>query len=65
MRKARSWRPGLIRSVLLTLGSSYERLAEHAHEPVTDEDFAHLYAGRRGRQSIPPSVMLLALLCST
>src|SRR3712207_1899505 len=47
---------------LVTRGSVYERLAEHGHEVIDDEDFAHCYAERMGRPSIPPSVMMRALL---
>jgi hypothetical protein len=49
---------------LVTKGSFYERLAEHGHEIVADDDFAHLYAPRMDRPSIPPSVMVLAMLCA-
>lgn len=55
----------LVRSDLVTKGSFYERLAEHGHEIVADEDFAGLYAQGRGRPSVPPSVMVRALLCAT
>ncbi len=40
-------------------------LADHGHEVVTDEDFAHLYAEGKGRPSVPPSVMVRAMLCAT
>ena len=30
-----------------------------------DDDFAHLYADGKGRPSIPPSVMIRAMLCAT
>lgn len=56
---------GLYRGHLVTAGSFYERLARHGHEVVRDEDFARLYAPRYGRPSIPPSVMVRALLCAT
>jgi len=49
----------------VTKGSFYERLADHGHEVVADDDFAHLYAKRMGRPSIPPSVMVRAMLCAT
>jgi len=49
----------------VTKGSFYERLADHGHEIVADDDFAHLYAERQGRPSIPPSVMVRAMLCAT
>lgn len=54
-----------MRRHLVTKGSFYERLADHGHEIVTDDDFAHLYAERQGRPSIPPSVMVRAMLCAT
>jgi transposase len=49
---------------LLTPDSFYERLADHGHEFVRDDDFAHLYAQGNGRPSIPPSIMVRALLCA-
>lgn len=49
---------------LLTPGSFYERLADHGHELVSDDDFAHLYHEGNGRPSIPPSIMMRALLCA-
>jgi transposase len=55
----------LVRSHLVTRGSFYERLAEHGDEFISDEDFAGLYAKEKGRPSIPPSVMIRALLCAT
>ncbi len=54
-----------VRRHIVTKGSFYERLADHGHEIVSDEDFARLYAPRMGRPSIPPSVMVRALLCAT
>jgi hypothetical protein len=54
-----------MRRHLVTKGSFYERLAAHGDEIVTDEGFAHLYAEGRGRPSVPPSVMVRALLCAT
>lgn len=50
---------------LVTKNSFYQRLAEHGHELFTDDDFAHLYSQRMGRPSIPPSVMVRAMLCAT
>jgi hypothetical protein len=50
---------------LITRGSVYERLAVHGHQIVCDEDFAHCYSQRMGRPSIPPSVMMRALLLAT
>jgi hypothetical protein len=50
---------------LVTKGSFYERLADHGHEIVADEDFADLYADGKGRPSIPPSVIVRAMLCAT
>jgi hypothetical protein len=49
----------------VTRGSFYERLADHGDEIVVDEDFAQLYAAGKGRPSVPPSVMIRALLCAT
>lgn len=54
-----------MRRHLVTKGSFYERLADHGHEIVADEDFAHLYAQGKGRPSVPPSVMVRAMLCAT
>jgi hypothetical protein len=54
-----------MRRHLVTKGSFYERLADHGHEIVSDDDFAHLYHPRIGRPSIPPSVMVRAMLCAT
>ena len=54
-----------MRRHLVTKGSFYERLAEHGQELVSDDDFAHLYSERKGRPSIPPSVMVRAMLCAT
>jgi transposase len=54
-----------VRRHLVTKGSFYERLADHGHEIFSDEDFAHLYSDGQGRPSIPPSVMIRALLCAT
>lgn len=54
-----------MRRHIVTKGSFYERLADHGHEIVADDDFAHLYSERKGRPSIPPSVMVRAMLCAT
>jgi transposase len=54
-----------VRRHIVTKGSFYERLADHGHEIVSDDDFAELYAPRMGRPSIPPSVMVRAMLCAT
>jgi len=54
-----------VRRHIVTKGSFYERLADHGHEIVSDDDFAALYAPRMGRPSIPPSVMVRAMLCAT
>lgn len=54
-----------VRRHLVTKGSFYERLAVHGDEIVCDDDFAHLYAEGRGRPSVPPSVMVRAMLCAT
>lgn len=55
----------VMRRHLVTKNSFYARLADHGHEIVTDDDFAHLYSQRMGRPSIPPSVMVRAMLCAT
>jgi hypothetical protein len=55
----------VMRRHLVTKGSFYARLADHGHEIVSDDDFAQLYAERKGRPSIPPSVMVRAMLCAT
>jgi transposase len=54
-----------MRRALVTKGSFYERLAEHGEEFVSDDDFVDLYSKSQGRPSIPPSVMIKALLCAT
>ena len=58
--ETRVWRRHLV-----TKGSFYERLADHGEEIVSDEDYAQLYAPRMGRPSVPPSVMVRAMLCAT
>jgi hypothetical protein len=55
----------LIRKHLVTKGSFYERLANHGDQIVSDQDYAHLYSAGMGRPSIPPSVMVKAMLCAT
>src|SRR6266849_4582994 len=50
---------------LVTKGSFYERLAENGDAFLCDDDYAHLYAPTMGRPSIPPTVMLRALLLAT
>lgn len=50
---------------LVTKGSFYERLARCGHELISDEDFARMYSSGRGRPSIPPSIMMRALLLAT
>jgi transposase len=54
-----------MRRHIVTKGSFYERLADHGHEIVSDDDYAHLYSEGTGRPSIPPSVMVRAMLCAT
>ncbi len=54
-----------MRRHIVTKNSFYARLADHGHEIVNDDDFAHLYSQRQGRPSIPPSVMVRAMLCAT
>jgi transposase len=43
--------------------SFYARLAARGHEIIADEDFAACYAAGRGRPSIPPSLLMRAVLC--
>lgn len=50
---------------MVTKNSFYQRLAEHGHEFISDDDYSHLYSNRMGRPSIPPSVMIRAMLCAT
>jgi transposase len=50
---------------LVTKGSFYERLAENGDTFLSDEDYAHMYAPTMGRPSIPPTIMLRALLLAT
>jgi len=54
-----------MRRHIVTKNSFYARLADHGHEIVSDQDYAHLYSERQGRPSIPPSVMVRAMLCAT
>jgi transposase len=49
-------------SDLLPEGSFYSLLAEHGERIVRDEDFADCYSERRGRPSIPPSLLAKVLL---
>ena len=50
---------------LVTKGSFYERLADNGDAFLCDDDYAHLYAPTMGRPSIPPTIMLRALLLAT
>ena len=43
-------------------GSFYALLAEHGGRIVSDEDFADCYSQRRGRPSIPPSLLAMVML---
>lgn len=43
--------------------SFYARLAARGDEIVTDEDFAECYVAGKGRPSIPPSLLMRAVLC--
>lgn len=54
----------MLRRHLVTKDSFYERLADHGDEIVSDKDFARLYSPPLGRPSIPPSVMVRAMLCA-
>jgi transposase len=42
--------------------SFYARLARHGDELIRDEDFAECYSSGRGRPSIPPSLLMKAVL---
>ncbi len=50
---------------VVSKGSFYDRLHDVGPELIKDEDFARLYASGKGRPSIPPSVMMRALLLAT
>jgi transposase len=52
-----AWCSGLLRE-----DSIYALLAGHGDRIVKDEDFAECYSGRRGRPSIPPSLLAKVLL---
>ena len=54
-----------VRRHLVSKGSFYERLADHGDQVGADDDFAEMYAHGRGRPSVPPSVMVRALMCAT
>jgi len=54
--------PGLLFGDLVTRGSFHDKLAACGHELISDDDFVGLYALNRGRQSIPPSLMMRSLL---
>jgi len=43
----------------------YGFLATHSHEIFRDDDFSDLYCGDNGRDSVPPSVLAIALLLQT
>ena len=43
--------------------SFYARLAARGGEIIRDEDFAECYSSGRGRPSIPPSLLMRAVLC--
>ncbi len=47
---------------LLSEDSIYVLLAEHGERIVRDQDFADCYSERRGRPSIPPSLLAKVLL---
>ena len=57
--------PELLLGGVVSKGSFYDRLARVGPELIKDEDFAGLYAAGRGRPSIPPSVVMKALLLAT
>lgn len=43
--------------------SFYARLAAHGEKVIVDEDFADCYVAGKGRPSIPPSLLMRAVLC--
>ena len=45
--------------------SFYARMAAHGGEIIRDEDFAECYSAGRGRPSIPPSLLMRAVLCQS
>ncbi len=45
--------------------SFYGFLAQHRGDLFRDEDFAAFYAAQRGRPSVPPSLLAIALLLQT
>jgi transposase len=49
-------------SDLIPEDSIYSLLVEHGDRIVRDEDFAECYSERRGRPSIPPSLLAKVLL---
>ncbi len=57
--------PGSLLADVISKDSFYDRLARVGGELIRDEDFAHLYRPGTGRPSIPPSVMMRALLLAT
>lgn len=57
--------PEQLFSHLVSKGSFYERLAAVGPELISDDDFAGMYADGMGRPSIPPSLMMRALLLAT
>lgn len=57
--------PELLLGEVVSKGSFYDRLANVGPELIRDEDFAHLYVSGKGRPSIPPSVLMKALLLAT
>lgn len=57
--------PDQLFSHLVSKGSFYERLAAVGPELITDDDFARMYTEGTGRPSIPPSLMMRALLLAT
>src|SRR6266536_2673859 len=57
--------PDQLFSHLVSKGSFYERLAAVGPELISDDDFAGMYAPTMGRPSVPPSLMMRALLLAT
>jgi hypothetical protein len=55
----------VVRRHLVTKGSFYERLADHGHEIVSDEDFAHLYSERMAARRSRRRSWCGPMLCAT
>lgn len=60
--QASFWDTGFAVGHLVDGDSFYAKLARHGSEVVADEDFAGCYVAGRGRPSIPPSILMRAVL---